>query len=62
MMRDMGIVHFRVELLREPPQEVAPLLRRYGDVLLGRAEPKKAIRALRVLNQLGVTRGTLDRE
>ena len=33
-----------------------------GDVLLDRAEPKKTIRALRVLNQLGVTRGTLDRE
>jgi putative protease len=61
-MREMGIVHFRMELLREKPHEVGPLLGRYRDVLSGNAEPKKTLRALRVLNQLGVTRGTLDRE
>jgi putative protease len=61
-MRELGLAHFRVELLRELGDEVAPLLRRYGEVLQDRAESKKTIRALRVLNQLGVTRGTLDRE
>jgi len=61
-MREMGIAHFRVELLREKREEVAPLLARYADVISGRAEPRAALRSLRVLNQLGVTRGTLDRE
>jgi putative protease len=61
-MREMGIIHFRVELLREKPHEVASLLSRYMEVLNGKSEPKKTLRALRVLNQLGVTRGTLDRE
>ena len=61
-MRQLGIRHVRIELLRQRGGEVAPLLRRYNDVLQGTAEPKKTIRALRVLNQLGVTRGTLDRD
>ena len=58
----LGLRHFRVELLRERANEVTPLLKRYADLLLGRSEPKSALRSLRVLNQLGVTRGTLDRE
>jgi putative protease len=61
-MRDLGVVHFRVELLREKPHEVAPLMKRYADVIARRSDAKSAIRSLRVLNQLGVTRGTLDRE
>jgi putative protease len=61
-MLDLGICHFRVELLREKPHEVAPLLDRYADLVTRRAEPHSALRSLRVLNQLGVTRGTLDRE
>jgi putative protease len=61
-MKRLGIVHFRVELLREKPHEVAPLLNRYADVLLGKSDPKSTLRSLRVLNQLGVTSGTLDRE
>jgi putative protease len=59
-MREMGITDFRVELLRENHADVAPLLRRYAEVLSGHADAKTAIRSLRVLNQLGVTRGTLD--
>ncbi|HYO10371.1 MAG TPA: DUF3656 domain-containing protein [Tepidisphaeraceae bacterium] len=61
-MLRLGLRHFRVELLREGPDEVGPLIRRYADVLHGRRNPRKALRSLRVLNQLGVTRGTLDRE
>jgi hypothetical protein len=49
-------------LLRERAAEVKPLLSRYRDVIDDRAEPRAAIKSLRVLNQLGVTRGTLDRE
>jgi putative protease len=61
-MLKLGIRHFRVELLREKEHEVAPLLDRYAEVIGGRSDPKVTMRSLRVLNQLGVTRGTLDRE
>ncbi|MFN4243224.1 MAG: DUF3656 domain-containing protein [Tepidisphaerales bacterium] len=61
-MRSLGVRHFRVELLRERPEEVGPLLTRYADVLAGRADAVQTVRSLRVLNQLGVVRGTLDRE
>ena len=57
-----GVRHFRVELLRQMPAEVAPLVTRYREVLAGRGEPAAALRGLRVLNQLGVTSGTLGRE
>ena len=61
-MRQLGLSDFRVELLREKAQDVAPLLDRYADVLAGRTKPNDAFRALRVINQLGVTRGTLGHE
>jgi putative protease len=61
-MRDLGIVHYRVELLREKKDAVAPLIGKYRDILTGRTEAAAAVRTLKVLNQLGVTRGTLDRE
>ena len=61
-MLSLGLRHFRVELLREPASEVVPVLARYADVLAGRVAGRDALRSLRVINQLGVTRGTLDRE
>jgi putative protease len=61
-MKELGIQHFRVELLRESPADVKPLLSRYRDVLEGRVAPATVTRSLKVLNQLGVTHGTLDRE
>jgi putative protease len=61
-MRELGLRHFRVEMLREKPQEVGPLMSRYADVLLGKSEARATIRSLHVLEQLGVTSGTLDRE
>jgi len=61
-MLALGVKHFRLELLREAPAEVDGLLRKYADVLAGRADAAQTVRSLRVLNQLGVTRGTLDRE
>jgi putative protease len=61
-MLSLGLRHFRVELLREKGGEVGPLLDRYADVITGKSEPQATVRSLRVLNQLGVTRGTLDHE
>ena len=59
-MKQMGIRDFRVELLRESPAEATPLLHRYARVLAGLEDGRRAWRQLRVLNQLGVTRGTLQ--
>ncbi len=61
-MRELGIGHYRIELLREKVDQVAPLVRKYQDILANRVEARAAVKSLRVLNQLGVTRGTLDRE
>lgn len=59
-MKKLGLRHFRVELLREDGGEAKRLLDRYGRVLAGMEDGKSTWRQLRVLNQLGVTRGTLD--
>ena len=58
-MLKLGVRDYRVELLRERPADVAPLLDRYARVLAGLDDGRAAWRQLRVLNQLGVTRGTL---
>ena len=59
-MREAGIVDYRVELLRESGEEVRPLVERYARVLSGAEDGRAAWRQLRVLNQLGLTRGTLE--
>ncbi len=59
-MKALGLRHFRVELLREQGAEVAPLLERYARVLAGLEDGRNTWRQLQVLNQLGVTRGTLQ--
>lgn len=59
-MRALGLRHFRVELLRETAAQVAPLLETYARVLAGLDDGRDTWRRLRVQNQLGVTRGTLQ--
>jgi putative protease len=59
-MRALGVRHFRVELLRERAAEVGPLLEQYARVLAGVDDGKGTWRRLQALNQLGVTRGTLQ--
>jgi len=61
-MKRLGIRHFRVELLRENAPETTRLLDRYARVLTGMENPAETLRSLRVLHQLGVTRGTLVHE
>ena len=60
-MLKLGLRHFRVELLREDAAASQALLTRYSRVLAGLDDGKSAWRGLQVLNQLGVTRGTLGR-
>jgi putative protease len=59
-MIEMGLRAFRVDLLRETPDRVGPLLERYSRVLAGKDDGRETWRQLRALNQLGVTRGTLN--
>ncbi|WP_227254908.1 hypothetical protein [Frigoriglobus tundricola] len=59
-MRELGPRAFRVDLLRETPAQVGPLLDRYARVSAGRDDGHETWRQLRALNQLGVTRGTLQ--
>src|SRR5262245_8838703 len=58
-MQGLGIRRFRVELLREFPEQVGPLLDAYRRVIAGEDDGQTTWRQLRALNQLGVTRGTL---
>lgn len=59
-MREAGLRHFRVELLTEKCEQVAPVLEHYARVLAGLEPGRAAWRGLQILNQLGVTRGTLE--
>lgn len=58
-MQGLGIRHFRVELLREAGSEIGAVLKQYASVLSGEESGRSTWRQLQVLNQLGVTRGTL---
>lgn len=59
-MRERGLTRFRIDLLREMPEQVGPLLDRYARVVAGLDDGRTTWRQLRALNQLGVTRGTLQ--
>jgi putative protease len=61
-MKDLGVRLFRVEVLRQNAAETLDLLKKYSDVIAGRSEGRETVRSLRVLSQLGVTRGTFDYE
>ena len=58
----LGIRRFRVELLREDRAGAVALLDSYARVLAGHAAGPRMWQELRVLNQVGITRGTLEFE
>lgn len=59
-MQALGLRRFRIDLLRESPEQVALLLNRYARVLAGLDAGHTIWRQLQAVNQLGVTRGTLQ--
>jgi putative protease len=61
-MKRLGIRNFRIEMLREDAAETTRIMDRYTRVVAGLEKPVETLRSLRVLNQLGVTRGTLAHE
>jgi putative protease len=56
----IGVRHFRVEMLCESATEAAALLDTYRDVLAGKVSAPTRGRSLRVLTQIGVSAGTFD--
>jgi putative protease len=59
-MQALGLRRFRVDLLRETHDQVGPLLDQYARILAGLDDGRQTWRRLQALNQLGVTRGTLQ--
>jgi U32 family peptidase len=59
-MQQLGLHRFRVDLLRETADQVEPLLSQYARVIAGLDDGRETWRKLRAMNQLGVTRGTLQ--
>ncbi len=59
-MKEQGLRWFRIDLLRETPDEVGPLLEQYRRVIAGEDDGRATWKRLKALNQLGVTRGTLN--
>ncbi len=55
----LGARHFRVEFLNEPPAQVTQTITRYRQLLHGEIDGVSLWRELKLLNQLGVTRGQM---
>jgi putative protease len=50
-MRELGITRFRIDLLRETPEQVGALLTQYARVVAGLDDGRETWRKLRALNQ-----------
>ncbi len=57
---ELGARSFRVEFVDEAPEEVGRTLTRYGQLLRGEIGGAELWRELKLLNQLGVTRGQME--
>jgi putative protease len=57
----LGVRHFRVELLHDdPPHQLRQCVRLFRDLLAGKVSGREVWTALRAVNRVGVTRGTLE--
>ena len=56
----LGARHFRVEFVSEEPAEVGRTVERYRQLLAGEISGGELWRELKLLNQLGVTRGQME--
>jgi putative protease len=55
-----GVRHFRIELLDDAPEDIGRTIDLYRRLLLGEATGRDVWTALRAMNRVGVTRGTLE--
>jgi U32 family peptidase len=58
-MLALGVRHFRIEFLNETPEQTAQTIARYRQLLRGEITGPQLWRELKLLNQLGVTRGQI---
>jgi putative protease len=58
-MLDLGVRYFRIEFLNETPAQVSQTVRKYRQLLRREITGQQVWRELKLLNQLGVTRGQM---
>jgi U32 family peptidase len=58
-MLALGVRHFRVEFLNETPEQVTQTITKYRQLMRGEISGAQLWRELKLLNQLGVTRGQM---
>jgi putative protease len=58
-MLKLGVRHFRIEFLNETPDEVSQTIAKYRQLLRGEITGTQLWRELKLMNQLGVTRGQI---
>jgi putative protease len=59
-LQELGAQHFRVEFVNEPADEVTRTLERYRRLLRGEISGVEQWRELKLIKQLGVTRGQME--
>jgi putative protease len=57
---EIGVRHFRLEFVNESPSQVLGTISRYQQLLSGKISGSKLWKDLKLQNQLGVTRGSLE--
>ena len=60
-MIELGVRHFRVEFLNEMPEQVTQTISKYRQLLRGEITGSQLWRELKLMNQLGVTRGQIGK-
>ncbi len=60
-MMELGVRHFRVEFLNETPEQVTQTISKYRRLLRGEITGTQLWRELKLINQLGVTRGQMGK-
>ena len=61
-MLALGARHFRLEFLNETPEQITQTISRYRQLLRGEITGQQLWRELKLLNQLGVTRGQIGNQ
>jgi putative protease len=61
-LQALGVSHFRIEFVSESPEQVAETIGRYRSLLRGETTGAQLWRELKLQNQLGVTRGSMERQ
>jgi putative protease len=60
-MIELGVRHFRIEFLDEPAETVTRTIARYRELLRGEISGTQLWHELKLMNQLGVTRGQIGK-